>query len=213
MNFSRSSAAALAAALAAGAIIGVLAPVTGTESGSAMHVASLVLSAGWTWAALAFFVGLAQKSKIGSAVLASASLIAGVIAYYTVKLNHGDFLQADLSDPSGATTHTDWTGFLSKVVVWSVAACVLGSLLGLCGNLARRGGLLGFVFRLVVPLIAIVDTSQRLTAEGTLQGPVATDTWEAVRIVAVVAVVAVVGVAGFTLLARRSRPTGRSRQL
>ncbi|WP_234327407.1 hypothetical protein [Streptomyces sp. NRRL WC-3742] len=198
------------AALTAGALLGVLGPVTGAADGSATHAASLVLSAEWTWAALAFFVGLAQKSKTGSAVLASASLIAGVIAYYAVKLNHGDFLRADLSDPSGATTHTDWAGVLPKMVVWSVAACLLGSLLGLCGNLARRGGLLGVVFRLVVPLIAIVDTSQRLQFEGTLQGSVARATWEVVRIVAVVAVVVVTG---WALLARRSRPAGESRQL
>lgn len=192
MSSLRSHILAPVAALTVGAMLGILAPLLGTVGGSIGNAASLVLSAGWTWAALAFCVGLARKARMESVILASASLLVAVIAYYVTKLSHGEFLTADLNDPSGGATHVDWYGFLSKTVVWCIVACILGSLFGLAGNLARNRGLRGLPFRVLVPLVAIVDTSQRLQFDAPLQGPVAATTWTVIRLIAVAAILVLV---------------------
>ncbi|POX49840.1 hypothetical protein C3488_16305 [Streptomyces sp. Ru72] len=206
----RSRVVAPVAALTAGTLLGILGPLLLTTGGSAGRVASLVLSAGWSWAALAFCVGLARNSRTESVVLAPAALVAAVIAYYATKLRQGQFLAADLNDPTGRTTQVDWSGFLSKTVFWCIVACALGALLGLAGNLARRHGLRGLPFRLLIPLVAVVDTSQRLRFDAPLQGSVATTTWSVIRLVAVAVILAV---AGHAVISSRSRPSaGQARR-
>jgi len=198
----RSHAVAAAAVMAAGALLGILAPLLSATPGLPTHVASLVLSAGWAWAALAFAVGLTQTSRVASAVLACASLVVAVIAYYATKTACGDFRTLDPHNPVLGVVHTDWWAVLSKSLVWCLIAVVFGSLLGLAGNLARGGGLRGLLPRLVVPVIAVVDTSQRLRFDAPLQGHVAAATWAVVRCAAVVAALVLIG---HTLLARRGR--------
>ncbi|WP_374223115.1 hypothetical protein [Streptomyces sp. FH025] len=206
MLSSRSRAVATVAALAAGAVLGILGPLLSAAGGSAGQAAGLVLSAGWAWAALAFGVGSARKSRVESVVLAFASLVVAVIAYYLTKLCQGEFRKVDLSDPTGGTTQIDWFGFSSKALVWCIFALLLGSLLGLVGNLARNHGLRGLPFRAVVPLVAIVDTSQRLDVDAPLQGAVATATWTVIRVLAAAAILALIG---HTVLTRRSRPSAK----
>ncbi|MER5518749.1 DUF6518 family protein [Streptomyces sp. NPDC002763] len=189
---SRLSLRALMAALAAGAALGFLGPLLETTDSSAGHIAHLVLAAGWSWAACAFLVGLARKSRIESATFAPASLITGVIAYYGTKLAQGEFLSADLDDPSQGA-HVHWVGFVSKTVGWCVAACVLGLVLGLAGNLARNRGLRGLPFRALIPVVAIVETSQRLRFESSLQGTLASTTWTVVCLLAAAALIVLVG--------------------
>jgi hypothetical protein len=197
------------AALAAGVTLGILAPLLSATGGSMGHVASLVLSAGWTWAALAFCIGLVRRSRMESVILAPASLIAGVIAYYATKLSRGDFLTADLNDPTGRTTHVDWAGFSSNTLVWCIAACALGPLLGFAGNLARNRGFRGLPFRVLVPAVAIVDTSQRLQYDAPLQGPVSATTWSVIRLLAVAVTLVLIGHA---VIARRIQPSARQTQ-
>ncbi|MGW5676039.1 DUF6518 family protein [Streptomyces sp. NPDC003860] len=197
-------------ALAAGATLGVLAPLLAAVSGSVSHAAHLVLAAGWTWAALAFCVGLSRKSRIESVVLASVSLLAAVIAYYLVKLGQGEFLTADLNDLSGGATQVSWASFLSKTLTWGVAACFFGPILGLAGNLARNRGFRGLPFRVLVPLVAIIETSERLRVEAPLQGPVVDATWSVILIVAA-AIFAVL--VGHTVITRWPRPSaGQTRE-
>jgi hypothetical protein len=187
-------------ALAAGVTLGILAPLLSAVGGSMAHAASLVLSAGWTWAALAFCIGLARRSKIESSILAAASLVVAVIAYYATKMSRGDFRSADLNDRTGRATHVDWGSFTSKALVWCIAACVIGSLLGLAGNLARNHGFQGLSFRVLVPVIAIIDTSQRLRYDAPLQGPVSTTTWSVVRLLAAALILVLIG---HTVITRR----------
>ena len=118
-----------------------------------------------------------------------------------MRLGQGDFLKADLNDPS--RTQISWFDFGSMTVGWCVVACVVGPLLGLAGNLARNHGLRGLPFRVVVPLVAIVDTSQRLEFDAPLQGQVSATTWSVIRLMAVAAVVVVL--VGHTLTTWRSR--------
>nr|WP_272919791.1 DUF6518 family protein [Streptomyces sp. SID5468] len=201
VHSSRSRILASVAALAVGAVLGVLGPLLNIAGGPTGHVASLVLSAGWAWAALAFCVGLTRRSKMESAILAPASLIIAVIAYYATKITQGDYLAYDHADPSGKTTYIDWADALSKAAVWCLVACILGSLLGLAGNLARRHGIRGLPFRVLVPLVAIVDTSMRLRFDAPLQGAIPTTTWNVIRFAAVAVIVIL---AGHTVITTRS---------
>ncbi|MFP8884979.1 hypothetical protein [Streptomyces mangrovi] len=188
------------AALTAGTAVGVGSHLLAATDGAMGQAAHLVLVAGWAWAALAFLAGLAQAARTDSAVMASVSLLAAVIAYYLTKLGQGEYLTADLSDPTGRTTYTSWTGFLSEVMVWCLAAGVFGPLLGLAGNLARNRGLQGLPFRILVPLVAVVDTSLQLRSSASPEGEVAVTTWNVVRLAAVAALVVLVVK---TVLARR----------
>ncbi len=181
------------AALTAGAMLGILAALLLAVDGSVGHAVYLVLAAGWSWAALAFCIGLARNRRMESAILASASLLTAVITYYLAKLGHGDFLTADVNDPSGRTRMISWYEFWSVTVSWCIAACVAGPLLGLAGNMARNHGFRSLPFRVLVPLVAIVDTSQRLKFDAPMQGSVAVTTWSVIRLVAVAIVVALIG--------------------
>ena len=138
-----------------------------------------------------------------SVTLASASLLTAVITYYLTKLGRGDFLIADVNDPSGRT-QVFWYSFGSMTLGWGILACIFGPLLGLAGNLARNHGLRGLPFRALVPLVAIVDTSQRLEFDAPLDGPVAATTWSVIRLVAVAVVVVLVGQTVTTWWSRRS---------
>lgn len=115
--FSRSRIRAPMAALSAGATLGVLAPLLATVGGTISHAAGLVLAAGWVWAALAFCVGLARKSRVESVILATAVLLTAVIAYYLTKLGQGEFLTADLNERSGGI-QVSWANFLSNTAIW-----------------------------------------------------------------------------------------------
>ncbi|MCQ4044659.1 DUF6518 family protein [Streptantibioticus rubrisoli] len=204
MPFSPSQALTSTTALLAGGALGVLAPLIGAVGGTSARVADLVLAAGWSWAALAFCAGFSQPSKKRSALLAIASLVIAVVAYYVTKLGQGNFLAADLNDPSGKTTYINWFDFLSKMAVWCVAACILGPLLGFAGNLARNGRLRNLPFRIVVPVIAIIDTSQRLQLDAPLQGPTAAMTWSVIRLIAAASIVAILVHAVITSRSRLS---------
>ncbi|WP_162689096.1 hypothetical protein [Streptomyces sp. ICC1] len=160
--------------------------VAGGALGQVVH---LLARAGWSWAAFAFAVGWVCRSWRRAVWLAPAALTVAVTAYYLVKMAQGEFRAFDMTvgyyeqpDP----LPIDWAGFLSKAVAWWVAAVTFGPLLGWAGTLARRPHLSGLAFRLLVPLIAIVDMTVRLPGSRELDGAVAIDTWSTVRIAAAV---------------------------
>ncbi|MFD5144595.1 hypothetical protein [Streptomyces sp. NPDC058401] len=143
--------------------------------------------------------------------LAPAELVVAVAAYYLVKMAQGEFRAFDMTvgypeqpDP----LPIDWGGFLTKSVAWWVAACIFGPLLAWAGTQARRPHLGGLVFRLVVPLIVIVDMSLRLPGNRELDGAVTIDTWSVMRIAAVVACALLTAWALHTT--HRARPTVRT---
>lgn len=207
---SRSFIVAPVAALLAGAVFGVLAPLLETSGSPALHAAHLVLAAGWSWAALAFGIGLACKSRIKSSILAPVALTAGVIAYYAIKVGRGEFTEAvNLDDPSQGT-QVAWASFMSKTAFWGIAAVVLGLALGLAGNLARKQGFRGLPFQVLIPLVAIVETTMRLRVEASEQGGVASATWGVTLFVAVAGVVVLVARVMITRSRRRSARQERS---
>ncbi|MFC8434446.1 DUF6518 family protein [Streptomyces sp. NPDC057253] len=185
---SRPAVLPVAMALTAAVVLGVAAPVLGTIEAPVIHSVHLVLSAGWSWAALAFCVGVGFRSRVRSAVVAGFALTVAVVAYYVTKLAQGDYREwVNLDDPSQGT-HIYWAGFLSKTLFWGAAAVVLGLLLGLAGNLGRNNGLRGLAARTLIPLIAIAETSMRLRVEASSQGMNASTTWNVTRLVAIAVV-------------------------
>ncbi|MDX3574396.1 hypothetical protein [Streptomyces sp. ID05-47C] len=185
MSSARISVLGPGVALLAGTGLGVLGPLLEAAANPVAHVAHLILAAGWSWAALAFFVGLGCRSRMHSLIFAPIALAAGVMAYYSVKLERGQFLQAvALEDPSQGA-QVSWAHFLSKIIFWGLAAIFLGLILGLTGNLARSQEAHGTVFRIIIPVVAIVETTMRLRAEGSLQEGITSATWTVTRLVAI----------------------------
>ncbi|MBT2404789.1 MULTISPECIES: hypothetical protein [unclassified Streptomyces] len=173
--------------LGAGALIGTLGALSGKFDSPIFHVADLVFSGGWSWACFAFLIGYARQSKIESAWLASSALAIGVAVYYLLKW---------LSPvaPIGMTADgMDGERISSGILVWGIAAFLFGAPMGLFGNLARIPGIGGLSFRLLVPLIAYVETSARLKMEVDTAAQFAEVTWSTIRVIAVLTALALVG--------------------
>ncbi|MFG2476938.1 DUF6518 family protein [Streptomyces fagopyri] len=118
-------------------------------------------------------------------VLAAVSLAVAVTAYYAVQ------------------AHTTWADFESDTLAWGAVALLVGPVLGLAGNLARKRGLHGLPFRLMIPLPAVVETSARLRVEVGVQGPVGETAWAITRFAAAAACLALA--AHTVLINRRHR--------
>ncbi|MET9046712.1 MULTISPECIES: hypothetical protein [unclassified Streptomyces] len=111
--------------------------VAGSAAARACTVVSLLLDAGWSWAALAVVVGWAVATPARAAVGAMAALAAATVSYYVVDAYVWD-------------AGTD-------MVVWLVVGVPLGLVLGAVGALVRRPGLTGLFAALVVPVGAAVQ--------------------------------------------------------
>ncbi|MFB6826843.1 hypothetical protein ACFCXA_35220 [Streptomyces virginiae] len=186
MNSSRTRAISILLALVAGALIGVLGAISGKFDTPVFHITGLIFAGGWSWACLAFLVGYTRRSKIESAVVASVALAIGVVVYYTLKW-------LSPVPPIGMSADgMQVEGVPTGMLVWGIVAFLFGVPLGIFGNLARIPGIGGLPFRLLVPLIAFVETSQRLEAEAGVAafGDV---TWGTIRVLAVLIALALVG--------------------
>ncbi|MEU9081849.1 hypothetical protein [Streptomyces sp. NPDC048357] len=166
--------------------IGALGALAVTFDGPVFHAVNLVFSAGWSWACLAFLIGYTRPSKTESAWLASSALGIGVAVYYLLK-----YLSPVA--PIGMTSDgMSSEGISSGILVWGLCALLFGAPMGLFGNLARIPGIGGLPFRLLVPLIAYVETSARLKVEADAAGAFAEVTWSTIRVIAVLVAVALV---------------------
>lgn len=87
-----------------------------------------------------------------------------------------------------------------------ISALLLGSLCGIAGYFARAGHY-RLPFRILVPAVALVETSMRLSAEADAQEALVGATWSVTRILAVAAILLLVGVSA--LEARKQRSAGR----
>lgn len=207
----RSSFFSYAFSVAAGVVIGICGPLLSSDGGQLGHAAHVVFSSGWSWAALAFCVGVMGESRMRSAILGTISLLIAVLTYYSAKASQGDFQSADLSDPTGQTMYFSWGEFFSMAAVWGFFACLLGPALGVLGNIARSGAY-RLPCQLVVPFVAIIETSMRLRNEASLQSPIVATTWSVTRIVATVAVFALMAYAVFDSWRRRSSEQAQPRR-
>jgi hypothetical protein len=175
-----------AAALAAGAVLGSIPRLLEADTSAVGRAVYLVLNEAWPWSALAFCVGLVCASRTASAALAAVSLAAAVAAYYVVQ------------------SQTTWAGSLSASLPWAAVALMVGPIGGLAGNLARMSGLRGLPFRLMIPVLAVVETSGRLQGEVSVEGHVGETAWTVTRFAAVA--VSLTLAVHSVLVDRRSRP-------
>lgn len=195
----------IAVSLGVGVLLGLVGPVAGKGNEPVGVAVSIVFSSGWPWACYAFLVGYLRRSKVESALLASLGLTAGVVAYYLFKDAHPVVpagAKPSVAVPAGMESGASSTG---QIAVWVIAAFVLGAPLGFLGNMARTPGIGGLLFRLLVPLIAFFEATQRLNTEADSQGTTFSATWNAVRVAAVISAVALVGYTVWRWRSRRGR--------
>jgi hypothetical protein len=173
----RTRVAPLAVPPGVGFLLGLAGPLTEKWDNPVCASLNVVFSDGWSWVCYAFLVGCFGRSKIESALLSSLGLAIGVVTYYVFK-DLSPTIPAGLE--SGATSEVNYSGIL----VWGIAAFVLGAPVGLLGNLARIPSVGGLPFRLVVPLVALFETSMQLAAEADGQRGVLGITWNVIRFIA-----------------------------
>ncbi|MFB7265772.1 hypothetical protein ACFCXH_27070 [Streptomyces nojiriensis] len=187
MRIPRTRLVPVGVSLGAGLLLGLLSPLANKWDNPACVALGLVFSSGWSWACYAFLVGCFCRSRIESTVLASLGLTVGVVTYYLFK-DFSPTLPAGIEAAEVVSTDNS-----SGIVFWGMAAFVLGGPLGFFGNVARTPGVYGLPFRLIVPLVAFLETSVRLTREAEGQGLVTTVTWTVMRFVAAAVALALVG--------------------
>lgn len=180
MLSSQSHAAPVVLSLGAGGLLGIIGPLSGRIDNPLCHAGNIFLAGGWPWAGLAFLIGYFRRSQGQSAILATAGLTVGVIAYYL----------AEFLGPMISAAQPPAVPPCSEILVWGTAAFVLGAPLGCLGHMARTPGMSGLAFRVVVPVIAYAEMSERLATETGARETLPTTVWEAVRVASVVAGVA-----------------------
>ncbi|MFD4946647.1 hypothetical protein ACFWNT_29935 [Streptomyces sp. NPDC058409] len=112
-------------------------PLVGTIWGKAAKVLSLLMDAGWSWAALAVAVGWLAGTWARGALVGALALFAATGAYYVTDA----FVW-------GAGTDMVW---------WWIVGLPLGLVLGVVGAAIRRPGLIGLLAALTVPVGAAVQ--------------------------------------------------------
>ncbi|MFC8867345.1 hypothetical protein ACFUAC_06790 [Streptomyces sp. NPDC057148] len=187
-HFTHFQIAPILAALGAGALLGAIGPFASKFDNLVCQVVGNVFSVGWSWACFAFLVGYSRRSRIEASLLASSSLAVGVAVYYLFK-----FLSPDV--PTGGIVISGaGDGLFSRALLWGTAAFVFGAPVGLLGSMARTPGIGGLGFRMIIPLIAFFEASQRQAAGvDDSQGGVVEMVWASIRALSVVAVVLLVG--------------------
>lgn len=142
----------------------------------AAEFASLILDAGWAWAAVAVLVGwlVSRTVRLAAGVLRGAlaggcTLISATIAYYGVDvIFDGD---------------TWWD---TATRYWLIASVCLGPLLGAVGALIRRSGPVGTLAVLLVPAGAALQmVLLPPPPESAMAWPVRLSVWAAAAVAAV----------------------------
>lgn len=205
MQFSRDRVAPILIAFGAAAALGAAGPLTGKFDNAVCQALSVTLSGGWPWVGFAFLVGYSRRSRIESMLLASSTLTVGVIVYYVLQFTYPDTPAGQvISSGSGRE-------FSSKIMVWAIAALFLGGPVGFLGNIARLPGVGGLPFRLLIPLVAFIEASQRLTTEADTAPAEAS--WTIVRILSCVVALGIVGQTLWSWRSRRCRQANSSAEV
>ncbi|MFI6052773.1 hypothetical protein ACIBCO_22160 [Streptomyces violascens] len=189
--------------IGAGAALGLLGPIAEKFSNPVCQAVGVVFTGGWPWACFAFMVGYYRRSWIEAVLIAPSALAVGVVVYYLAKALRPTGL--------GNAVHGSAGNISSMTIVWCIGALVLGAPLGVIGYLAATPGVAGLSFRLLIPVIAFMETGWRQGTAGGLESPVAAVTWGAVHVGAVAVAVALVGHTVWSWRTRRSQPDGRAK--
>ncbi|MET9505599.1 hypothetical protein ABZY42_28400 [Streptomyces sp. NPDC006622] len=110
---------------------------TGTVWAKTAKVLSLLMDAGWCWAALAVGMGWLAGGRALGAATGALSLVAASAAYYATDAYF-------LGEPFAL--------FAGETLMWSVTGLLFGSVLGAVGATVGRPGLPGLLAALTVPL-------------------------------------------------------------
>jgi len=159
------------------------------EPDSLARVASLVLDAGWAWAALAVVAGWLAAAPARGALAGVLALLAATTVYYGTDSIIGD-------DPLA------W--YWPELLRWWLASLVGGSALGTIGAFGRRPGVLGLLAGLTIPIGA---TAQMIVSPPGPEGQLATpaESWARLIVLATAAVWAAAVITRFGLGERRRR--------
>ncbi|GAA3374940.1 hypothetical protein GCM10020367_40750 [Streptomyces sannanensis] len=122
--------------------VGFGAPLTGTVWASAAKVLSLLMDAGWAWAALAVAMGWLAGTRARGASAGALALIAATGAYYVT---------------DAFTREEPLASYATETVMWCTAGLLFGLVLGAVGATIRRPGLVGMLAALTVPVGAAVQ--------------------------------------------------------
>ncbi|MFD7491164.1 hypothetical protein ACFV8T_01880 [Streptomyces sp. NPDC059832] len=112
-------------------------PLTGTVWAKAAKVLSLLVDAGWSWAALAVAMGWLAGTWVRGALVGALALVAATVAYYV--------------------TDAFVSGADMDMVSWLVVGVPFGLVLGVVGAAIRQPGLVGLLAALTVPVGAAVQ--------------------------------------------------------
>jgi hypothetical protein len=134
----------------------------------AAEFASLILDAGWAWAATAVLVGwlVSRQTRPVSGILRGA-LAGGLALVFATAAYYG----ADLVFDGGT-----WWGMVTRY--WLIGSLLLGPVLGAAGTLIRRGGPAATAAALLVPAGATLQMALLPPpADSRMAVPVQLTTW------------------------------------
>ncbi|MFB6784974.1 hypothetical protein ACFCX0_49150 [Streptomyces sp. NPDC056352] len=112
-------------------------PLAGSAWAKAAKVLSLLMDAGWSWAALAVGMGWLAGKWVRGALVGALTLILASVAYYVT---------------DAFVLGTPLAFFATETIVWSTVGLLFGSVLGVVGAAIRRPGLIGLLAALTVPV-------------------------------------------------------------
>ncbi len=114
----------------------------GTVWASVAEIVTLLLDAGWAWAALAVAAGALAGTRTSGAAAGAVALIAATTTYY-------------ITDSILREEPLAWYG--PELLQWSIAGVVLGLPLGVVGASIKHAGVIGLLAGLTVPAGAAVQ--------------------------------------------------------
>ncbi|GAB2647705.1 hypothetical protein GCM10027068_28940 [Prescottella soli] len=163
--------------------------IAGTGWASTAEVTTLLLDAGWAWAALAVVAGALTGVRMSGAAAGALALISATTVYY-------------LSD--SILREEPLALYGPELVQWSIAAAVLGLPLGAVGASINDAGVIGLLAGLTVPVGAAVQMLVLPPSTGaSAANPAAA--WAQGIVFAAAAVAAAVVTARFVADSRRRR--------
>lgn len=166
--------------------------IAGTVWASVAEIATLLLDAGWAWAALAVIAGALTRDRVAGAAAGALALIGATVTYY-------------VSDSMLREEPLALYG--PELLRWSIAGVILGLALGAVGASIKDAGVIGLLAGLTVPVGAAVQMIVLPPHSGAaVVNPAAT--WAQGIVFAAAAVAVAVVTARFVAGSRRRRRAG-----
>lgn len=151
----------LAAAGVVGGLLGVVTSISNQGYGVAPAHASQLLDAPWTWVAVGMVPAFAARRWVQSALLSALTFWAAICCYHVTELRFGVYSSlAPSGDPTSEST--DWLNFASDMVGYGIVAVFAAAGLAAIIVIIRRGGVLGFLVKLIVPAYALHGSYTRV---------------------------------------------------